>query len=627
MTQGAPSTGGPPQDAPSERGRGPQGGVKSFLVKHEVRLARFSPMIQAVLDIAAWTAGITMACYIRLDLNPLPLERQGLYKFLVIAAVVQLLGGLAVGLYRGRWRYGSFDEVKGLVATVGIATILLYLIDRYLFVPYLVPLSAVIVGGFVGLVSMAGARYGWRLIVEWRKRPTEAGAERVIVYGAGDPGIQVITSMLRTPSSPFVPVGILDDNPTKRRLSVMGVNVLGGMSDLEAAMTRTGASTLLISDPHAGSDLVTALTDMAIELDLDVKVVPPVSELLGAEARVEDIRDVSEADLLGRHEIETDLESIAGYLTGRRVLVTGAGGSIGSELCRQLSQFAPAELMMLDRDESALHGVQLSIEGRALLDDRSVILADIRDADVLVQLFEERRPEVVFHAAALKHLPLLEQYPREAMKSNVLGTLNVLEAARRVGVERFVNISTDKAASPTSVLGYSKRMAERLTSAVAASSEGTYLSVRFGNVLGSRGSVLTTFHAQIAAGGPITVTDPEVTRYFMTIPEAVQLVIQAGAIGDDGEVLILDMGEAVKIADVARRLAAQSPRPIKIVYTGLRPGEKLHEDLFGGEELDARPKHPLISHTTVPALDPRDLGDAGSWSTSDELLAWMASKC
>lgn len=596
-------------------------GIKALLVRYEVQLARISPLIQAVLDIIAWTFGITLALYIRLDFNPLPVEKDGLKKFLVIAAVVQLLVGLAVGLYRAHWRYGSFDEVKGLLATVGLTTALLYVLDRKLFIPYLVPLSAVLVGGFVGLVSMAGARYAWRLVVEWRKRPTEEGAERVLVYGAGDPGIQVVTSMLRTPSSPFIPVGIIDDNPTKRRLTVMGIRVLGGLSDLEAAMTRTGASVLLISDPAIGGDLVTALTDTAIELGMSVKVVPPVSELLGASAGVEHIRDISEADLLGRHEIETDLQAIAGYLTGKRVLVTGAGGSIGSELCRQLSRFAPEELMMLDRDESGLHGVQLSIEGRALLNDPSVILVDIRDADALLKVFQDRRPQVVFHAAALKHLPLLERYPDEALKSNVIGTLNVLRAAEAVGVERFVNVSTDKAASPTSVLGYSKRLAERLTASVAAEADGVYLSVRFGNVLGSRGSVLTTFYSQIASGGPITVTDPEVTRYFMTIPEAVQLVIQAGAIGDDGEVLVLDMGSPVKIVDVARRLAAQSPRPIQIVFTGLRPGEKLHEELFGADELDARPKHPLISHTNVPPLDPNEVvGHEGS----ADLVLWMS---
>ncbi|MEZ5311793.1 MAG: polysaccharide biosynthesis protein [Microthrixaceae bacterium] len=255
--------------------------------------------------------------------------------------MVQLVVGLAVGLYRARWRYGSFDEVKGLVATVLITTVLLYVIDRALFLPYLVPLSAVLVGGFVGLVSMAGARYAWRLVVEWRKRPTEEGAERVLIYGAGDPGIQVVTSMLRTPSSPFIPVGIIDDNPAKRRLTVMGVRVLGGMSDLEASVFRTGASVLLISDPAIGGDLVTALTDLAIELGMSVKVIPPVGELLGASPGVEHIRDISEADLLGRHEIETDLAAIAGYLTGKRVLVTGAGGSIGSELCRQLTALHP----------------------------------------------------------------------------------------------------------------------------------------------------------------------------------------------------------------------------------------------------------------------------------------------
>ncbi|MEZ5311791.1 MAG: polysaccharide biosynthesis protein [Microthrixaceae bacterium] len=224
---------------------------------------------------------------------------------------------------------------------------------------------------------------------------------------------------------------------------------------------------------------------------------------------------------------------------------------------------------------------------------------------------------------ALKHLPLLERYPDEALKSNVIGSLNVLRAAQAVGVEKFVNVSTDKAASPTSVLGYSKRLAERLTASVAQETEsGVYLSVRFGNVLGSRGSVLTTFYAQIAAGGPITVTDPEVTRYFMTIPEAVQLVIQAGAIGDDGEVLVLDMGSPVKIVDVARRLASQSPRPIQIVFTGLRPGEKLHEELFGADELDARPKHPLISHTSVPPLDPTEV--IGHENTVD-LVGWMSA--
>jgi FlaA1/EpsC-like NDP-sugar epimerase len=309
-------------------------------------------------------------------------------------------------------------------------------------------------------------------------------------------------------------------------------------------------------------------------------------------------------DLLGRHQVETDIASIAGYITGRRVLVTGAGGSIGSELCRQLHRLSPGELIMLDRDESALHAVQLSIHGRALLDGSDLVLADIRDGEHLRQIFTDRRPEVVFHAAALKHLSLLEQFPGEAVKSNVWGTQTVLEAAAAAGVAKFVNISTDKAADPTSVLGYSKRIAERLTAHVAQRAPGAFVSVRFGNVLGSRGSVLTAFAAQIEAGGPLTVTHPDVTRYFMTVPEAVQLVIQAAAIGGPGEALVLEMGEPVRISDVAKQMAAGSGRDVQIVYTGLRPGEKLHEDLFGTGEDGKRSLHPLISHVTVPPLDP-----------------------
>jgi len=259
--------------------------------------------------------------------------------------------------------------------------------------------------------------------------------------------------------------------------------------------------------------------------------------------------------------------------------------------------------MLLDRDESALHAVQLSLHGRALLDTDEVILADIRDTSALQRIFIERRPEVVFHAAALKHLPMLEQYPSEALKTNVHGTLNVLEAAAAAGVTHFVNISTDKAADPTSILGLSKRVAERLTADVARRADtGTYLSVRFGNVLGSRGSVLTAFAAQIAAGGPVTVTHPEVTRYFMTVEEAVELVIQAAAIGSDGEALILDMGKPVRIVEVAEQLIAQSGQDIEIVFTGLREGEKMHEVLLGGRESDDRPKHPLVSHVDVDPI-------------------------
>jgi FlaA1/EpsC-like NDP-sugar epimerase len=309
------------------------------------------------------------------------------------------------------------------------------------------------------------------------------------------------------------------------------------------------------------------------------------------------------------------------------VLVTGAGGSIGSELCRQVAQFRPDRLVMLDRDESGLHAVQLSLDGRGLLDDRNLVVADIRDQQRLDEVFREHRPQVVFHAAALKHLPLLEMHPSEALKTNILGTYQMLQTALRHGVERFVNISTDKAADPCSVLGYSKRITERLTAAADQSSPGTYCSVRFGNVLGSRGSVLTAFETQVASGGPITVTDPEVSRYFMTVQEAVRLVVQAGALDSAGEVLVLDMGEPVRIADVARRLAETADRHIQVVYTGLRPGEKLHEVLLGPGEEDRRPNHPLLSQVPVPPLDGAVLSLLDPTAARKDLIAvlrWLA---
>jgi FlaA1/EpsC-like NDP-sugar epimerase len=399
-------------------------------------------------------------------------------------------------------------------------------------------------------------------------------------------------------------VALLDDDPHKRNLRVSGVPVVGDRSQIAAASRQFQATLLLIAIPSASASLIAELTTMAEQAHLKVKVLPPVSELFGAGVGVADIRDISITDLLGRREVHTDLRAIAGYLEGRRVLVTGAGGSIGSELCRQIHRFNPAQMVMVDHDGSALHALELSLHGRALLDSPDVVVLDIRDRQRLQRMFELHRPEVVFHAAAFKHLTLAERYPDEAVRTNVWGALNVLELAASAGVERFINISTDKAADPISVLGYSKRITERLTAHVAAETAGTYLSVRFGNVLASSGSVLKTFEAQVAAGGPVTVTHPEVTRYFMTVEEAVQLVIQAGAIGRDGEALVLDMGDPVRILDVAQRFAARVERPVDIVFTGLRPGEKVREVLLGDGEQDNRPIHPLVTHVVVPPLDP-----------------------
>jgi FlaA1/EpsC-like NDP-sugar epimerase len=370
---------------------------------------------------------------------------------------------------------------------------------------------------------------------------------------------------------------------------------------------------LLIAIPSADSTLISDISARARAVSMDVKVLPAVQNLNERPLDTSDIRDLTDEDLLGRRKIVIDLQQISDYLVNRRVLVTGAGGSIGSELCRQLARFNPAELIMLDRDESALHEVQLSIHGRALLNTPQTVLADIRDADTIKHIFNTRKPEVVFHAAALKHLPLLETYPTEAYQTNVLGTLTLLEASAQAGVGVFVNISTDKAANPISVLGYSKRIAERITAHFGKTvSSGKYMSVRFGNVLGSRGSVLMSFRDQIANGGPLTVTHRGVTRYFMTISEAVQLVIQAGAIGKSGEALVLDMGTPVSIYDVAKQLVTNSGKAIEIEIVGLRAGEKVHEELFGDGEVDVRPAHPLISHVQVPSISTNEVPTAAT---------------
>ena len=565
-------------------------------------------LIQFILDIVAWSAAATMALLMRSLLQDVPnigsLAQDTLFRALPAVVIIQAITGYVVGIYRHRWRYGSFDEVKGLIVSATVTTTILLLLRFMDRSADAFPRSAIIAGGILGLFFTAASRYTWRLAREQLRRPTELTAQKLLVYGAGEGGIQIVNTMLRNPNSPFLPVAFLDDNTATHKLSISGVPVLGGREAIAKVALRTGAKTLLIAIPSADSTLISEISEVARDARLEVKILPAVQSLNEYTVDTSEIRDLTDEDLLGRHRVKINLDEISQYLVNRRVLVTGAGGSIGSELCRQLVRFNPAELIMLDRDESALHELQLSIYGRALLDTPQTVLTDLRDERAINDLFETRKPQVVFHAAALKHLPLLERYPHEAYQTNVLGTSTMLKASQRAGVEVFINISTDKAANPISVLGFSKRIAERLTADFAfRSGPGKYISVRFGNVLGSRGSVLMSFRDQISKGGPVTVTHRGVTRYFMTISEAVQLVIQAGAIGSTGEVLVLDMGKPVNIHDVAEQLVRNSGKPIKIEVVGLRVGEKVHEELFGDGELDERPRHPLISHVSVKPID------------------------
>ena len=590
-------------------------------------LARCRPFAQALFDGAAWAVALAAAVLVRNEFSFRGIDTRGIAALICLACVFQPLSGIAMGLYVRRWIFGSFDEVAALAKSIAMTTILLFFADVWAPARRPAPKSVALIAGLLAIILTAAVRYGWRLHLDLSRRPHAEACARTLVFGAGDGGVQVVQAMLRDSHSPYFPVALLDDDVNKRKLRIMGVPVVGTRSSIADAAERHSAEALLIAIPSASAQLISELGEVARAAGLKVKVLPPVSQLFTDNVAISDIRDVEIGDLLGRHPIETDVDAIAGYLTGRRVLVTGAGGSIGSELCRQISRFGPAELMMLDRDESALHAVQLSIEGRALLDSPNLILADIRDRDRVRDIFVERRPEVVFHAAALKHLSLLEAAPAEALKTNIWGSSTVLEAARLAGVDRFVNISTDKAAAPQSVLGYSKRIAERLTASMAQRSTGTYLSVRFGNVLGSRGSVLMAFREQVRNGGPITVTHPDVTRYFMTVQEAVQLVIQAGAIGRPGEALVLEMGLPIRIADVARRLAAESPNPVEIVFTGLRPGEKLHEEILGEGEFDDRPVHPMISHVIVPPMTSDRVFALDPSTPSAELTAEMKDLC
>jgi FlaA1/EpsC-like NDP-sugar epimerase len=566
--------------------------------KQRSRFSAWRPLIEPLVDGSSWVLALVVSSLLRWSPHFGHLDHGKCFVTVATAAVVQVIFGF-VAQYRMRWQVGSFEELASLIRTVSATTVVVIAVS--LCMHHAVPTSAVIAGGALTLILSGGARCMWRLNGERRTHPG-GSAKRVVVFGAGTSGRQVINALIADPDSEYLPVALLDDDPGKHNLRIRHLTVSGGASSLGQVARHAKAEAVIVALPNASSEIIRSLSNLAADADLSMRILPQVSGLFGPALSTKDLRPVSEADLLGRHHIDTEMDSIAGYLTGRRVLVTGAGGSIGSELCRQVHRFSPSRLIMLDHDESGLHHAQLSIEGRAMLDDRSLVVCDIRDAQAMAAVFDELHPEVVFHAAALKHLPLLEMWPQEAVKTNVIATLNVLEQSVIFGVDRFVNISTDKAAKPCSVLGYTKRLGERLTASIAENSSGTYLSVRFGNVLGSRGSVLTAFRTQVEGGGPITVTDPEITRYFMTIEEAVQLVVQAGAVGKNGEVLVLDMGSPVRIADVAKRLAREAPTPIDIVFTGLRPGEKMHEDLFGDGEVDRRPIHSLISQVPVPPL-------------------------
>lgn len=563
--------------------------------------------VLAIFDSLAWALALLIGLGLRYIDEHLGAPTLSWVWGLIANLLVFHLLATGAYMYRHRYMFGSKEEVIVIARVAFLTGVIVGVCDLLWRPSRPMPVSVCALVWLLALFFMVAIRAAIRSITD---SSNHSGNTPALILGLGVAGRQVLDTLIADPVSPYRPVGLLDDDPAKHVMHLRGLKCFGGVDALASAVERTGARALIVAVVTGSPKFYQRVSKAASELNLEVKIVPPLSSIVSQSTAIRDLNDISISDLLGRREIETNFDQVRALLEGRRVLVTGAGGSIGSELCRQLSRFDLAELIMLDRDESALHGVQLSLYSRALLDTPDVVLADIRDKHAVFEIFASRRPHIVFHAAALKHLPMLEQYPAEAWKTNVLGTANILEAAAASDVQVFVNISTDKAADPSSNLGYSKRIAERLTAWMGGQHPGQWLSVRFGNVLGSRGSVLVSFADQIAQGGPITVTHPDTTRYFMTIGEAVQLTLQAAAIGDSGSTLVLDMGTPVKIVDVAQEMIALSKRHIQVVFTGLRPGEKLHEKLFGNQETVSTTNHSLVQSVRVSPLPIQELEHA-----------------
>ncbi len=574
------------------------------------------------MDAVAWTCGLLIAGMTSSGASDVFVGPGDLLVVCAVTGVAAVLAGAVCGLYSGRYQAETGPELSAVLVSAALTGLLLWGMCRA-GLP-LVGVRPAVAGlaALVGVLGMITVRTAAATVRRRPRRPAPT-AVKVIVFGAGSAGAQLVQRLMCQPGAQYQPVALLDDDPAKRRLRICGIRVRGGREWLAEVAAETGATVMVIAIAGGCRDgqVIRELIALAESVGLSTKVIPRIEELVAGPARIDDVRDPRITQLLGRDPVRLDLKSAAAQFAGRRILVTGAGGSIGSELCRQLHRLGPASLVMLDRDESALHAIQLALHGRALLDSDEVVLADIRDASRMREVFAQARPEIVFHTAAVKHLPLLERYPAEALKTNVTGTLNVLQAAADCGVRSFVNVSTDKAADPVSVLGTSKRITERLTARMAGEFPGTWVSVRFGNVLGSRGSLLGSLSAQIDAGGPLTVTHPEVARYFMTATEAVQLVLQAVTVGESGEVLVLDMGDQVRIVDLARRMAAAASRRVEIVFTGLRPGEKLTEDLLGAGERDHRPRHPLVRQVPVPALEAGEVTGIAHLTDPEEVRA------
>ncbi len=512
---------------------------------------------------------------------------------------LSLAGFFAAGLFHGLWRYASTVTLFQIVKGVTLSALSLVVLSLFSY-EVLFPRSLIVLVWLWELVLLGGLRFAWRLSRERVLGPVPLRAGRALVVGAGHAGVHLVQEMRRGPAGHEVlqAIGYIDDDPRLGGTVVEGVKVLGTIADLPRVLQEQHPEMVIVSDPDLPARVVREIARLCAESRVRVQTLPGLSELHHGRTKLSQMRDVSIEDLLGRQPVQLNLTEVAEFLHSQRVLVTGAGGSIGAELARQVASFDPASLVLLDHAENGLYYVQNELLAQYPALPLHAVVADIRDESALDRALGRFRPTVIFHAAAHKHVPLLEANPREAVLNNVVGTRNLMDAADRHWVGKFVLISTDKAVNPTSVMGATKRVCEMLMQCRSQRSHTHYVAVRFGNVLGSEGSVIPLFQRQIQRGGPITVTHPEARRFFMTIPEAVRLVLQAGAMGRGGEVFLLDMGEQVRIADLARQLirlaGLREGDDIEIVFTGLRPGEKLFEELHSDEERMRITRHERI---------------------------------
>ena len=566
-----------------------------------------------VVAALAWLGGY----WLRFNLT-LPLEYSAsAWATLFWVVPLQAVVFWRFGLYRGIWRFASLPDLKRIVLAVGVAALLIPVVLILFRVGSVVPRSVLILDPLLLLILMGASRLGYRAWKEHRLASVlRFNSKPVIVAGAGSAADFLLRELARNPAGYHV-VGLLDDSREKKGRLVQGIPVVGALDDVVACARKMDVADVVLALPSAAHEVRKRITEQCTEHGLKVMTIPSLEDLVAGRVSVSSLRRIELDDLLGRDPVQLDDSGLHQLLTDQVVMVTGAGGSIGSELCRQIARFAPARLVLFEQSELALYAMEQELPQAFPSLPIVPVIGDVKNAVWVRRVMEAHRPAIVFHAAAYKHVPLMENGNCwEAVRNNVLGTQVVAAAAQDAGVGKFVMISTDKAVNPTNVMGATKRLAEMSCQAMQKPDGTRYVSVRFGNVLGSSGSVIPKFQQQIEAGGPVTVTDPEITRYFMSIPEAAQLVLQAGLMGQGGEIFVLDMGEPVKIADLARlmiRLSEADESRIRIEYTGLRPGEKLYEELLADDESTLPTPHPKLRIARARGADAGWFAESQTW--------------